>query len=1439
MSSLETSLQRLSTGYRINSGKDDPAGLIASEVLRSEIAGIKQGITNTERANMMVATADSAMNEISNLLNDIRGLISEAANTGAMSDAMIQANQLQVDASLEAIDRIAASTTFMGRKLLDGSLDFTTDGVDRSTIQNLAINKATFGTSDIVSINLQVRQAAERAELYYNHAVAMEDITIVVRGSSGGSPFNFAKGTTVREMAEAINLESDSTGVMAEVGQDATKGSMQVSSVGDDNDIIITAGTEGAQSGFVEIKYTVGNEKGVYVEYEESLGEGYPATINVHLQTEAWQKATAKAVDSDDDYNNNALDFTANIPGASYNDVSIHYVDGNLTDANFNTGLNTSGSPSAPYAYYSDVATQSKALIGAINGMTGFDNSTTGYLELTATQGGSQFNDVTIQFIHAPGIIPPGQSALAKYEDNTEIEGKKVLNVYVNQDVTTFAEIQSAINAEGTFSCTLAGDAAMGAVAIDTDDCHIIGGVLGIQGNTNNSGGDAGTLFVVAKTTDSPTTSPETIHTANDIRAVFDLDNPASLGSERAAAMFTVERSRDNDGDGDITSKAFNKIFADGVTGGAVVTTAEEVVAALNNDKLWNSYVDKETLAGLIDGSIGPFYASDVPVITAAVAPGNSGKGIVSEFQEVAYYGCPYDGTGIQFLGKTGSPNIRFVAEPGNDELSIDYESIPDTLDYSQAILRSVNANANVVITARAKGEQNDDITVRVKHAPPTIDSSNVYAQHAEGWAEYDEGLSHAEALVRFYDTDGNFVNDTAFYLTANERGDAYNNVAVNMAYDMNQTERVVVTYNESKKTLEISLNYIGDTVPPPPDPPTASAITTNEVIAAINAVDAEGKSVTGFTAALAFGTNYDGTNRDTDNTGLGKFIGIGLGTKNPLTVGNTGETGGHEGTVTVYLVDEVTLPADPSDPPILGSPSAQQLIDVINKDDIVGNMFNARNYANGPDAGTGLLDFTRDTGFQTDGGLAEKGVIVVHLQTDKNGLVQTTARDLVDFWDSLPAEYTNGISASLLREPGAYWDECNDTDGLGLLSPTASTEDCDIVTYYDLAFQGWADDPDSTYDSIAKFAEGAMTAVNGKDASFILKARKPGEQYNGYSITYLDNPNLTGKYDDNIEVDKAIQYNGLAIEIFGNSISIYIREGVTTANDIKQLIENDPLTKNMFEVELSGTGEKLVTLQDDSLVTEGGIEPPGGLNGAKLLGGLDSDEFGIRFISTDYGTDALVEVIAKEGTFETKNANGKVAEIDRGEDIDALLNGVQLIAKGLNVSINTSTIGLSFTFAEGTEAGYWTSFDITGGGATFQLGPAVTTNQQVTLGIQSLHTISLGGVSGKLYQLKSGQNADLSTDTRTAYRIVEEAIVQVTSIRGRLGAIQRATFETNINVLSDTLEALTSAESQIRDADFAEETSNLTRDQILVQSGIRTLGIANQLPQYVLGLLQ
>ncbi len=163
---LNTSLTRLSTGLRINTGKDDPAGLIASEALRSDITSINKAISNTQRASQIIATADSALGQVSNLLNDVRGLVVEAANKGALSDDEIAANQLQVDSSLAAIDRIAQTTTFQGRKLLDGSLDFlTTSGTNFTSITNLRINQANLGSSGAVAISVNVSSAATRAQI--------------------------------------------------------------------------------------------------------------------------------------------------------------------------------------------------------------------------------------------------------------------------------------------------------------------------------------------------------------------------------------------------------------------------------------------------------------------------------------------------------------------------------------------------------------------------------------------------------------------------------------------------------------------------------------------------------------------------------------------------------------------------------------------------------------------------------------------------------------------------------------------------------------------------------------------------------------------------------------------------------------------------------------------------------------------------------------------------------------------------------------------------------------------------------------------------------------------------------------------------------------------------------------------------------------------------
>ncbi|WP_254513170.1 flagellin N-terminal helical domain-containing protein [Anatilimnocola floriformis] len=226
-----------------------------------------------------------------------------------------------------------------------------------------------------------------------------------------------------------------------------------------------------------------------------------------------------------------------------------------------------------------------------------------------------------------------------------------------------------------------------------------------------------------------------------------------------------------------------------------------------------------------------------------------------------------------------------------------------------------------------------------------------------------------------------------------------------------------------------------------------------------------------------------------------------------------------------------------------------------------------------------------------------------------------------------------------------------------------------------------------------------------------------------------------------------------------------------------------------------------------------------------------------LQLNSTAYGSNAFVDVdVRSEGTGGTFAA-GLSSTRSTGSDIVATVNGTLANGNGNRLSINTSSLELNLTVADGSSTDV--NFTISGGGAVFQLGPDVVSTQQARIGIGSVNTADLGGTNGRLFELRSGSAKDLKSDTTGAAKVVDEAINKVTSLRGRLGAFQRTTLETNIASLSDTLTNLTEAESSIRDADFAAESAKLTRAQILVQSGTSVLQIANQNPQQVLSLLR
>jgi len=196
----------------------------------------------------------------------------------------------------------------------------------------------------------------------------------------------------------------------------------------------------------------------------------------------------------------------------------------------------------------------------------------------------------------------------------------------------------------------------------------------------------------------------------------------------------------------------------------------------------------------------------------------------------------------------------------------------------------------------------------------------------------------------------------------------------------------------------------------------------------------------------------------------------------------------------------------------------------------------------------------------------------------------------------------------------------------------------------------------------------------------------------------------------------------------------------------------------------------------------------------------------------------------------------------DLGQDIGAEVNGITATTAGNQIKINTDYLDLEveLTNAGSESLSQFRGFTITGGGADFNLGPGVNIINQVSVGITNVAARNLGTVNtGYLDDLGSGKNNNVvDGDLEGAQKIIDAAIDKVSKQRGRIGAFQKNVVGSSIRSLGVALENTTAAEAAIRDTDFAEETANLTRSQILVNAATNVLAISNSNPQNVLSLL-
>jgi len=217
---LSTAMQRLSSGLRINSAKDDAAGLAISNRMTSQIRGLNQATRNANDGISLAQTAEGAMQESTNILQRMRELAVQSANsTNSASDRA--ALQQEVNQLKTEMNRIANSTTFNGLKILDGTFVSQQFQVGPNANETIGLSIQSVSADDLGRYavdgvnkdNANAGTGSTTAPGASSNSIALQ--TLSITGSTGSAKIPITVGSTAYQVATQVNNNSSSTGVTA------------------------------------------------------------------------------------------------------------------------------------------------------------------------------------------------------------------------------------------------------------------------------------------------------------------------------------------------------------------------------------------------------------------------------------------------------------------------------------------------------------------------------------------------------------------------------------------------------------------------------------------------------------------------------------------------------------------------------------------------------------------------------------------------------------------------------------------------------------------------------------------------------------------------------------------------------------------------------------------------------------------------------------------------------------------------------------------------------------------------------------------------------------------------------------------------------------------------------------------------------------------------
>jgi flagellin len=255
-SALSTSLQRLSSGLRINSAKDDAAGLAISDRMNSQIRGMTQATRNANDGVSMAQTAEGALSSSGDILQRIRELAVQSSNaSNSASDR--QALQTEVTQLGSELNRIAQTTTFNGQALLDGSMGTANFQVGADANQLISANGANFLTSTYGNNRVENSQAATAAT---NTSVSAD---VTISGARGTKKITTTAGDSAKTIAANVNKQTAETGVTA-----SAKTEVNLKMTGGE---AVSFELKGDNANAVSINFTVGGSGGNSSDYASGI----------------------------------------------------------------------------------------------------------------------------------------------------------------------------------------------------------------------------------------------------------------------------------------------------------------------------------------------------------------------------------------------------------------------------------------------------------------------------------------------------------------------------------------------------------------------------------------------------------------------------------------------------------------------------------------------------------------------------------------------------------------------------------------------------------------------------------------------------------------------------------------------------------------------------------------------------------------------------------------------------------------------------------------------------------------------------------------------------------------------------------------------------------------------------------------------------------------